>query len=467
MLSLARGVPAVKRGQIQPQAFHTSTIWPIFKGLALNMDSGDTDAGPAGFTVGNQDGGGHRMTALAQYRRLEAIGLWRRAPQTEPREVVVSFGQATLVLSDPGDETPLTHWSLPAIINLTPGRHPAVYTPGTTGPDGQPDETLTISEPDMIDAIARVHRAIETAQAHPGRLRRRLLLGGLVLLIAAAIWWLPGQIIRYSTAVAPPAQRTLVGEAILAQIEQITGPACHRVAGDTVLARLSERLAPAMAAAVADGDSGMGGNDAGTIPSLHVLRGGIQGAIALPGGIILIGPDLLGQKPQADALPPTETGPEPDYSNLTSDRPSPRPADHIQPPAAASADTSPEALAGAILAAMQSAAEADPLAAALGHAGAGSSLRLLIRGRPDGLGLRGHAMKLLLDPPDPPRNGAALLSRFGAVSLPAAPYANRLGLADPLALSLLEGDPMRGQNAPRPILSGSEWRALQEICDPR
>lgn len=409
-------------------------------------------------------GVGHRMTALAQYRRLEAIGLWRRDSQAEPREVVVSFGQATLVLSDPSDETPLTHWSLPAIINLTPGRHPAVYAPGTTGPDGQPGETLTISEPDMIDAIARVHRAIETAQPHPGRLRRRILLGGLVLLIAAAIWWLPEQIVRYSTAVAPPAQRTLVGEAILAQIEHITGPACHRVAGDTVLARLSERLAPAMADA--DGDSGMAGNDAGAMPSLHVLRGGIRGAIALPGGIILIGPDLLGQKPQTDAPPPTETGPEPDYSDLTSDRPKPRPADHIQPPISAF-DTSPEILVGAILAAMQSAAEADPLAAALGHAGAGSSLRLLIRGRPDGLTLRGHAMELLLDPPEPPQNSAALLSRFGAISLSATPYANRLGLADPLALSLLEGDPMRGQSAPRPILSNSEWQALQEICDPR
>ena len=65
-------------------------------------------------------GAGHRMTALAQYRRLEAVGQWRESEGAPPREVIVSFGQATLVFSDPGSEAPLTHWSLPAIINLTP-----------------------------------------------------------------------------------------------------------------------------------------------------------------------------------------------------------------------------------------------------------------------------------------------------------------------------------------------------------
>lgn len=407
------------------------------------------------------------MTALAQYRRLEAIGLWCENQGATPREVVVSFGQATLVLSDPGTETPLTHWSLPAIVNLAPGRHPAIYAP-VEAPAGQPPgETLTISEPEMIDAIARVHRAIETAQPHPGRLRRRLLLGGLALAAAAAIWWLPGQIIAHSTAIAPPAQRLLVGEAVLAEIERITGPACARLAGDTVLTRLGGRLAPARtAAAGADGAGGRnGGGDGGGGLVLRVLPGGLQGTMALPGGIVLIGPDLLGLAARSAPSTASQSGPEPDYSNLTSARPAPRPAGRSHP-GTAPGDAGPEILAGAILAAMQKAAEDDPLAAALGHAGAGSSLRLLIRGRPDSAGLRDHAMGLVVDPPGLPQDAAALLARFGALSLPASPYAQHLGLTDPLALALLEGDPMRDQPPPRPILSESEWQALRDICNP-
>jgi hypothetical protein len=38
------------------------------------------------------------LTALERYIRLEATGLWRETPDTPPREVVVSFGKATLLL---------------------------------------------------------------------------------------------------------------------------------------------------------------------------------------------------------------------------------------------------------------------------------------------------------------------------------------------------------------------------------
>ena len=54
------------------------------------------------------------MTALQKYERLEATGLWRETPDGQRREVVVSIGDATLVISDLND-TALTHWSLAAV----------------------------------------------------------------------------------------------------------------------------------------------------------------------------------------------------------------------------------------------------------------------------------------------------------------------------------------------------------------
>lgn len=390
------------------------------------------------------------MTALAQYQRLEAMGLWQPPGEAAAREVVVSFGQATLVLSDPATEAPLTHWSLPAVTNLAPGRHPAVYAPGPPREGTPPAETLTISEPDMIDAIARVHHAIDAALPHPGRLRRRLSLGAVALVLAAAAWWLPGQIVHHAVRIAPPAQRTLVGEAVLADLTRATGPVCRRVAGETVLARLADRLAPAA------------GKGADTRLRLQVLPGGIHGAVALPGGIVLIGPDLLGVA--AEPVTPAENlGPEPDWSTLTSDRPAPRPQD--RPAAAAKpADPGPDILAGEILAALQRAEEADPLAPILDHAGALSSLSLLVRGRLNPDSVHGYALGLIGAAPPPPEDAEALLARFAAISLPSIPYARQYAPDLPLALALIEGDPVRGQPAPRAILSDSEWNALREIC---
>ena len=54
------------------------------------------------------------MTALEQFERLESIGLWKEAADDQRREVIVSFGDASLVLSN-HNEVPLTHWSLAAV----------------------------------------------------------------------------------------------------------------------------------------------------------------------------------------------------------------------------------------------------------------------------------------------------------------------------------------------------------------
>jgi hypothetical protein len=80
------------------------------------------------------------MTALSEFQRLEAQGSWRESPDARLREVVVSFGDATLMLSDPKSDTPLSHWSLPAVTRLNPGKSPAIFSPG---PDDR-DETVRL-----------------------------------------------------------------------------------------------------------------------------------------------------------------------------------------------------------------------------------------------------------------------------------------------------------------------------------
>ncbi|MBL4558023.1 MAG: hypothetical protein JKP98_15845 [Rhodobacteraceae bacterium] len=94
------------------------------------------------------------MTALEQYERLEAEGLWRPAADAQRREVLVSFGSASLVIADRNDVA-LAHWSLPALTRLNPGKRPALYAPG-----GEAAETLEIADATMVDAVETVRRAL-------------------------------------------------------------------------------------------------------------------------------------------------------------------------------------------------------------------------------------------------------------------------------------------------------------------
>lgn len=220
------------------------------------------------------------MTALNQYQRLEAVGIWRETPKSQRRDVIVSFGDATLILTDPRSETPLAHWSLPAVVRLNPGKHPALYSPG--GLDA--DEELEVEDDLMISAIERVHRAIDASRPHSGRLRASLLLSGGLLMLTIGIVWLPPAIVRHAASVAPPAQRAEIGRMILAEITQTTGSACHRPSAGPGARHLAERLL-------------------GPGQQIAVLPMKLNEAIRLPGPLTVIGSDLVAnqQSPEVAA----------------------------------------------------------------------------------------------------------------------------------------------------------------------
>ncbi|MDB6177872.1 hypothetical protein PAF17_10200 [Paracoccus sp. Z330] len=210
------------------------------------------------------------MTALTEFQRLEAQGSWRETPDARLREVIVSVGDATLILSDPKSERPLSHWSLPAVTRLNAGKMPAIYAPGSQGAD----ETVEIDDPLMIEAIERVQRAIAMHRAHPGRLRGVLTVIAAVLMLAGLVIWLPDAIIHHAARIAPPAQTRQIGEAVLTDIERSTGSICQRESGRAVLDWLAPKLAE---------DNAI----------LQVVPGALNGALRLPGNLYVLGGDLL------------------------------------------------------------------------------------------------------------------------------------------------------------------------------
>lgn len=341
-------------------------------------------------------GGPEQMTALRQFQRLEAEGVWRETPDARLRDVIVSVGEATLTLSDPRSDRPLTHWSLPALVRLNPGTVPAIYTPSADSPD----ETVEISDPLMLEAIEKVQATIAAHRAHPGRLRGGLTLAGALLMLVAAVTWLPDALIRHAAAIAPPAQARQIGLAILSDMQRSGGALCTRASGQAVLDWMTPQL--------------LGGK-----ASVRVLPGPLNGAVRLPGDLYAMGGDMLMAAP----------GPE-------------GPTAHL-------------------IAASLAREDREAVLSALRHAGLGSVLRLWTLGilPPDAMAGYGQAlMTEALPRPDEAR----LLEALAAARVSAQAYALSLDPTGTTTDRLVQDDPFPTGGAD--LLTDAQWLALQQIC---
>lgn len=333
------------------------------------------------------------MTALRKYQRLECDGLWRAAPSAQRRDVVVAFGEASLILSDVRSGVPLAHWSLPAVARRNPGAHPAVFSP-----DIDAGETLEIDDSDMIDALETVAAALRQGRRGRGRLRPGLTVAALAVGMAAAVFWLPGALVDHAVRTLPGATQAAIGSAVLADLGQAGHPVCGAPLGLRALGRLQDRL-------------GVG--------RLVVLDGDAPAALALPGGIVALGRPMI------------------------------------------EAHDTPEIAAGHALAAATRAEAAPPLRAALRHVGTMGTLRLLTTGEVEPRALRGHGA-VRLARPLPLADTRTVLARFESAELSVAPWAR--AASHPRADALIAGDPFANAPPIRPLLSDSDWVALQDIC---
>lgn len=203
------------------------------------------------------------MTALHEYARLESGGVWREAAKAQRRDVVVSFGDASLVISNKNN-TALAHWSLAAVERLNPGEAPALFAP-----DDQGTETLEIEDETMVAAIEKVRTLIARRRPQPGRLRIWLLYSSLAAVLALLIFWMPQALLRHTVSIVPPATRDDVGTALLTQITRISGQPCRTARGAEALGLLSARLL---------------GPEGGEV---LIVPDGVRASQHLPGGLIL------------------------------------------------------------------------------------------------------------------------------------------------------------------------------------
>ena len=208
------------------------------------------------------------MTALREYERLEASGLWRPGLEEQRREVIISIGEATLTITDLNDRA-LAHWSLAAVERQNSGHFPAIYHP-----DGDPGETLELAEDEtaMIEAIERLRTAISRARPRPGRLRLLGVGASVAAVLAVLLVWLPGAMLRHTVQVVPEIKRQEIGAALLDRIERVAGRACTTPETGPVLDILARRTGARR---------------------LVVLRTGVKSALHLPGGIVLLNRSVI------------------------------------------------------------------------------------------------------------------------------------------------------------------------------
>jgi len=224
------------------------------------------------------------MTALKKFEKLEAPALWRESSKDSSdkgkgrlKEVFVSFGDTSLIICDK-HETPLSHWSLPAVNRLNPGENPAIYSPYLDA-----DETIEIDDITMIEAIETVRKAIDRRLPRPGRLRLTVFLLLSLTTVGMVVFWLPGAIKRNTVSTVPPEIRQQIGREVLDQIGRLAGSPCSSQAGDRALAELKNRLMP------------------GQNAKILVLAAGISKSANLPGGFILLNRKLV-EDPEAPDL---------------------------------------------------------------------------------------------------------------------------------------------------------------------
>lgn len=319
------------------------------------------------------------MTALKKFDRIEAAGLWRERPDAQRVEVIVSVGDATLVITNMRDMA-LAHWSLPAVERANPGQVPAIFHP-----DGVPEETLELGEDaaEMIEAIETLRSAIARRRPRPGRLRLMATVSLFAAIGALGVFWLPEASLQHALKVVPQVKRAEIGNGLLKNIRRVAGAPCSAPQSVEALARLGARL-PAP----------HGGG------RLVVVRSGIEVSTHLPGGTVILGRALVE-----------------DYEE-------------------------PDVVAGYIIAERLRAQITDPLEPLLREAGLVSTFRLLLTGALSEGALQEYAETLLRRAPAPLPD-SALLAGFDAWAVRATPYALAVDITGDSTAALIENDPYR------------------------
>ena len=220
------------------------------------------------------------MTALPRYELLEAEGRYFDGETARPRDVVVKFGDASLIVLNRTD-VPITHWPLASLRKLGDGAGGM-----TLIPDHGSSERLMIDDDAMIDAITQVCPDLGRRAPVSRNRRRRALIWAVLALTSVyfLFFHIVPAISERMAELIPADAEVAMGEKVVDEIadffsEDDEAVFCAAPAGKAALAAMTARLEA--------------GADVYLPLTVQVVKHKMVNAFALPGGQIVLFSGLL------------------------------------------------------------------------------------------------------------------------------------------------------------------------------
>jgi Zn-dependent protease with chaperone function len=222
------------------------------------------------------------MTALAKYALLEAEARYFDGESAHPQQVILSFGERSLVIMAQ-DDTPIAHWPLASLRALGQRKDSAAQLV----PQRDADERLVLKDREMLAAIAKVcpdlyHRPVDRRRVRGAVIWACGAVASLCLIVFVVVPALAEQLSR----MIPPDREQQLGDAVVDQLQTVLEymggdrpEMCETPSGVAALERLAARL---------DANAGL--------PyklRIGVIDHGMVNAMAVPGGRILLFRGLL------------------------------------------------------------------------------------------------------------------------------------------------------------------------------
>lgn len=219
------------------------------------------------------------MTALDKYRKLEGTGLWSARVEDQRRDVVVTFGDATLVISDSRSMQVLSHWSLPAVRRRNPRERPALYSP-----EGDGAEVLELDDDWLIDALEELQAALAPPRRFLDTFGRRGYGAVVMAMVLAVALLFPPALERHTASVLPWTTRHEIGTRLAQDLQQGGAVICSGAQGVAALDALHRQVLEQ--------------------PSdLRVMEGTPRAQVTgFPGGVYVIDARVLDDADSPDAL---------------------------------------------------------------------------------------------------------------------------------------------------------------------
>ena len=172
------------------------------------------------------------MTAIQKYSRLESTAKWIETQFIEPKDVIISFGKKTLVITNFQDK-PLAHWSLTSTNIISKNRNEAIFSPDPEG-----IEKLIVEDKNMIEAIELF---ISKKNIKKKKINLLFFFIPVILILIILITYNKNYKYYFLPLISDAQETQILNDDIIKHIKSY-GPVCQSPSGEKAISKLKKSL---------------------------------------------------------------------------------------------------------------------------------------------------------------------------------------------------------------------------------